>query len=72
MQPWNHRLHHHSLTWVEANASGRLVGFVDVAWDGGTHAFVLDPCVDPLHQRAGIGRELVRRAGDAARLAGCG
>ena len=70
--PWNHRLHHHSLTWVEAYAAARLVGFVNVAWDGGTHAFVLDTCVDPEHRRAGVGRELVRRAADAARAAGCG
>ena len=69
--PWNTRLHHHSLTWVEAYAAARLVGFVNVAWDGGTHAFLLDPCVDPEHRRAGIGRELVRRAADAARAAGC-
>ena len=69
--PWNHRLHHHSLTWVEAYAAARLVGFVNVVWDGGTHAFVLDTCVDPEHRRAGVGRELVRRAADAARAAGC-
>ena len=64
VQPWNHRLHHHSLTWVEAYAAARLVGFVNVAWDGGAHAFLLDTCVDPGHQRAGVGRELVRRAAD--------
>ena len=52
-------------------AGARLAGFLKVAWDGGTHAFVLNPCVDALHQRTGIGRELVRRAGDAARAAGC-
>jgi len=74
--PWNSRLHHHSLTWVEAyaldrGASCRLVGFVNVAWDGGTHAFLLDTCVEPARQRAGVGVELVRRAADAAREAGC-
>ena len=71
VQPWNARLHHHSLTWVEAYAQARLVGFVNVAWDGGAHAFLLDPCVDPDHQRSGVGAELVRRAADAARQAGC-
>ena len=71
VQPWNARLHHHSLTWVEAYAHARLVGFVNVAWDGGVHAFLLDTCVDPDRQRAGVGAELVRRAADAAREAGC-
>jgi GNAT superfamily N-acetyltransferase len=69
--PWNSRLHHHSLTWVEAYAGARLVGFVNVVWDGGTHAFLLDTCVEVEHRGAGIGAELVRRAVDAAREAGC-
>lgn len=71
--PWNSRLHHHSLTWVEAYAPGaaRLVGFVNVAWDGGVHAFLLDTCVAPEQQGAGIGTELVRRAAAEAQEAGC-
>lgn len=74
--PWNARLHHHSLTWVEAmvldgSGSPQLVGFVNVAWDGGTHAFLLDTCVDPDRRHEGIGVELVRRATDAARGTGC-
>jgi GNAT superfamily N-acetyltransferase len=44
-----------------------LVGFVNVAWDGDKHAFILDTTVRRSHQRAGIGRELVRRAADIAR-----
>jgi GNAT superfamily N-acetyltransferase len=76
VQPWNARLHHHSLSWVEAyvlapGAGARLVGFVNVVWDGGVHAFLLDTCVDPGHQRAGVGLALVQRAVDAAREAGC-
>ena len=78
--PWNSRLHHHSLTWVEAYAVGteasrsgaaRLVGFVNVAWDGGVHAFLLDTCVADEQRGAGIGTELVRRAVAEARKAGC-
>lgn len=74
--PWNHRLHQHSLTWVEAYgvdpaSGGRLVGFVNVAWDGGVHAFLLDTCVAPDRQGEGIGAELVRRAVAAAADAGC-
>ena len=69
--PWNSRLHHHSLTWVEAYAGSVLVGFVNVVWDGGVHAFLLDTCVAPDRQGEGVGAELVRRAADAAREAGC-
>jgi GNAT superfamily N-acetyltransferase len=74
--PWNSRLHHHSLSWVEAYALDpgggcRLVGFVNVAWNGGAQGFLLDTCVEPARQGAGVGFELVRRAVDAAREAGC-
>jgi len=34
-----------SLAHIGAYADGRLVGFVNVAWDGGIHAFILDTCV---------------------------
>lgn len=76
VQPWNARLHRHSLTWVEAIALDhrgdcRLVGFVNVTWDGGVHAFLLDTCVDPARQGEGVGAALVRRAADATREAGC-
>jgi GNAT superfamily N-acetyltransferase len=71
VQPWNARLHRHSLTWVEAYATARLVGFVNVAWDGGVHAFLLDTCVDPAQRGQGVGSALVRRATGAARQAGC-
>jgi ribosomal protein S18 acetylase RimI-like enzyme len=47
------------------------VGFVNVAWDGGDHAFLLDPKVPPDHQRQGIGTELVRVAARHAKKAGC-
>lgn len=55
----------------DETGDARLVGFVNVAWDGGIHAFLLDTCVDPARQGEGVGRELVRRATDAARDAGC-
>jgi hypothetical protein len=35
IHPWARRLERHSLTWVGAFSSGRLVGFVHVVWDGG-------------------------------------
>ena len=59
-----------SLTWVTAHDDRRLVGFVNVAWDGGHHAFLLDLTVDPLVRRQGIGTALSRAAVDAARKAG--
>ena len=47
-----------------------MVGFVNVAWDGGIHAFIIDTTVHPSVRRNGIGRELVRRAAEAARTEG--
>ena len=51
-----------SLTYVAAFEENELVGFVHVAWDGGVHAFLLDPTVAPTHRHRGIGGELVRQA----------
>jgi ribosomal protein S18 acetylase RimI-like enzyme len=57
----------HSLCWVSAHAGERLVGFVNVAWDAGEHAFLLDPTVHPDFRRRGIGLGLVERAVARAR-----
>jgi GNAT superfamily N-acetyltransferase len=51
-----------SLTHVAAFDGPRLVGFVNVAWDGGLHGFLLDTTVLPDYQRRGIGRRLVKEA----------
>lgn len=69
--PWSNRLRRHSLTWVGAFAEDALVGFVNVCWDGGSHAFLLDTAVDPSYQGRRIGVELVRVAAEAVRAAGC-
>jgi len=69
--PWSERLERHALTWLGAFDDDELVGFVQVAWDGGAHAFILDTAVDPAHQGRGIGAALVRAAADEARAAGC-
>ena len=50
-----------SLTYICAFAKGRLIGFVNLAWDGGLHAFLLDPTVHPDWRGRGIGRHLVHR-----------
>ncbi|MPZ28146.1 MAG: GNAT family N-acetyltransferase [Micromonosporaceae bacterium] len=60
----------HSLGWVCARRAGRLVGFVNVAWDGGIHAFLLDTLVTTELQRQGVGTRLVAVAESRAR-AGC-
>lgn len=59
-----------SLAYICAHAGERLVGFVNLAWDGGVHAFLLDTTVHPDVQRCGVGTELVRRAVAAARAGG--
>ncbi|MBK8085630.1 MAG: GNAT family N-acetyltransferase [Devosia sp.] len=72
-QPWTGGLHAvlpRSIVHACAYDGDLLVGFVNVAWDGGKHAFLLDPTVDVTYQRRGIGRELIRRATDAARERG--
>lgn len=56
-----------AFTWITARDGDRLVGFINVAWDGGAHFFVLDTTVDPEHQRQGIGTALVRAAIEACR-----
>jgi GNAT superfamily N-acetyltransferase len=48
-----------SLAFLCAYSEERLVGFVNLAWDGGSHAFLLDTTVHPEYQRQGVGRELV-------------
>ena len=59
-----------SLVHVAAYDRDRLVGLVNVAWDGGVHAFLLDTTVHPQWQRQGIATSLIRRAADLARERG--
>lgn len=59
-----------SLAHVGAYEGERLVGFVNVAWDGGVHAFILDTSVHPEFQRRGIATRLVREAETLARRRG--
>lgn len=56
-----------SLAYICACDGPRLVGFVNLAWDGGLHGFILDTTVHPDWQRRGIGRQLVLRAAAEAR-----
>jgi GNAT superfamily N-acetyltransferase len=59
-----------NLGHVCAMVNGVLVGFVNVAWDGDKHAFLLDPTVRSDFQRQGIGTQLVRHAIDLAKSKG--
>ncbi|MGV9264274.1 GNAT family N-acetyltransferase [Kitasatospora sp. NPDC003701] len=70
---WRGRLERHSLGWVCARpeVGGSLAGFVNVAWDGGAHAFLLDTVVARAARHGGIGAGLVATAAEAARAAGC-
>jgi len=69
---WWDRIRPHSLGWVVArDGDSAMIGFVNVAWDGGDHAFLLDTKVSSRHQRQGIATELAGRAASHARAAGC-
>jgi GNAT superfamily N-acetyltransferase len=68
---WWAQVNAHSLGWVCLRLAGGLVGFVNVAWDGRTHAFLLDTVVAAGHRRRGYATRLVREAVDQARASGC-
>ena len=68
---WKEQLDRHSLGWVCARHKGELVGFVNVPWDGATHAFIVDTLVAERARRRGIGANLIAVAIDEARAAGC-
>jgi ribosomal protein S18 acetylase RimI-like enzyme len=57
----------HSFTWIGAWEGNELVGFVNVAWDGDAHFFLLDTTVHPDQRHRGIGRRLVEEAIEACR-----
>lgn len=56
-----------SLCYICAYQGEQLVGFVNVAWDGGVHASIFDTTVHTAFQRRGIATQLLRTAmGEAA------
>ena len=59
-----------SLGHVGAYERDSIVGFVNVAWDGGIHAFILDTCVHPDYRRRGIATRLVQEATALSRQRG--
>jgi GNAT superfamily N-acetyltransferase len=56
-----------SLLYVCAYYEKRLIGFVNVAWDGGIHGFILDTTVHPAWRHRGVGTALVGHAAAAAK-----
>ena len=70
---WWDQIRPYSLGWVTGRlqGGGGLVGFVNVAWDGGDHAFLLDTKVAGEYQRQGIATALVGHAARYAAAAGC-
>ncbi len=50
---------------------GLLVGFVNVATDGGDHAFLIDTKTRPAFQRRGVATRVVAFAAEHAKAAGC-
>jgi GNAT superfamily N-acetyltransferase len=69
---WWDRVRPHSLGWVTArDGDGTLVGFVNVAWDGADHAFLLDTKTHPGWRGRGLATAVVALAATQARDAGC-
>jgi GNAT superfamily N-acetyltransferase len=68
---WRQLVDQHSLGWVVSRSAGNLVGFVNVVWDGFTHAWIQDTMVAVPARGQGIGTQLVVMARDRARDAGC-
>lgn len=59
-----------SLCWVCAYHGERLVGFVNVAWDGGIHASIFDTSVHAEYQGKRIGTTLLQYAASEAAARG--
>jgi GNAT superfamily N-acetyltransferase len=68
---WVELLERHSLGWVAARDGDRLVGFVNVLWDGLVHAWLQDTMVAFDARHRGVGTEVVRIASREAKAAGC-
>ena len=68
---WQEQLAGHSLGWVVARDGDTLVGFLNVVWDGLVHAWIQDTMVATHARHRGIATELVARAVEQCRAAGC-
>ena len=68
---WQSLVGRHSLGGVVARDNGRLVGFVNVIWDGSVHVWIQDTMVSSDSRGNGIGTHLVQVAREQADKAGC-
>ncbi len=68
---WIDLLAKHSLGWVVARDDGRLVGFVNVVWDGFTHAWIQDTMVANADRSRGIVTQMIEIVRSECRRAGC-
>jgi GNAT superfamily N-acetyltransferase len=68
---WQRLVAEHSLGWVVARSGHDLVGFVNICWDGFTHAWIQDLMVASSARGQGVGTRLVALARDACREVGC-
>jgi GNAT superfamily N-acetyltransferase len=68
---WTQLVNAHSLGWVVARDGDRLVGFVNVPWDGLGHAWIQDLTVAEAARGQGVATRLVGVVRDEARKAGC-
>lgn len=73
--PWGTLVERHSLGWVTARTDAApdaaLVGFVNVVWDGFTHAWIQDVMVRLDARHGGVGVMMVQLAIEHARGARC-
>ena len=67
---WWSQVNAYSLGWVCMRVSGSLVGFVNVAWDGGSHAFLLDTMMTGSLRRKGLASRLVEEAVQRSKATG--
>jgi GNAT superfamily N-acetyltransferase len=68
---WVDLLAKHSLGWVVARDDGRLVGFVNVVWDGLSHAWIQDAMVATADRSRGIGTQMIKIVRSECQGAGC-
>ena len=68
---WWGQVNRHSLGLVCLRRDGHLIGFVNVAWDGGVHAFLLDTMVARGEQRQGHAARMVALVVEHAKASGC-
>jgi ribosomal protein S18 acetylase RimI-like enzyme len=68
---WWAQVNRFSLGWICMRQSGRLIGFVNVAWDGGVHAFILDTMVAKEFRRQGIAKRMIEEAVNRSRQTQC-